>query len=168
MLHFVARFRLATPASTDQDRTPLTRNAWEAGSLYTTVPHSGSGRSSCNLHQRHSKRWPSRYHFRAVLLLSSPYTDLDHRDRLWRFSMNWRCYWSSLLYTTLKLCSSEISNLHLEDPALLETSEFVTIFRQFGLAQHVTEPTHRAGGWLDVIVTRDNTSPVDLEVFPPT
>src|SRR6218665_2579497 len=109
MSHFVARLRRATPASTDQDRTPLTRIAWEAGSLYTTVPHSGSGRSSCNLYQKLSKRWPSRYHFRTVLSLSSQYTDLDHRDRLRRSSMSWRRYWSSLLYTTLKLCSSEIS-----------------------------------------------------------
>src|SRR6218665_1137978 len=36
------------------------------------------------------------------------------------------------------------------------------------MAQHVAELTHRDGGWLDVIVTRDDTSPVDLEVFPPT
>src|SRR6218665_1558618 len=114
MSHFVARLRRATPASTDQDRTPLTRIAWEAGSPYTTVPHSGSERSSCNLHQRHSKPWPSRYHFRTVLSLSSRSTDLDHRDRLRRSSTNWRHYWSSLLYTTLKLCSSEISTSTLK------------------------------------------------------
>jgi len=71
------------------------------------------------------------------------------------------------LYNTQVVLVGDL-NLHLEDPALLETSEFVTILRQFGLAQHVAEPTHRAGGWLDVIVTRDDTSPVDLEVFPPT
>src|SRR6218665_1667129 len=128
MSHFVARFRRATPASTDQDRTPLIQIAREVRSLYTTVPHSGSGRSSCNLHQRHSKRWPSRYHFRAVLSLSSPYTDLDHRDRLRRSSMSWRRYWSSLLYTTLKLCSSEISTSTLKTRhSCMETSEFVAI-----------------------------------------
>src|SRR6218665_2545011 len=43
-------------------------------------------------------------------------------------------------------------NLHLEDPSLPASSEFHTIIDQFGLAQHVAEPTHKAGGWLDVVL----------------
>src|SRR6218665_3677291 len=168
MSHFVAQFRRATPASTDQDRTPLTRIAWEAGSLYTTVPHSGSGRSSCNLHQRHSKRWPSRCHFRTVLSLSSPfYRPGSSRPTPAFFNELATLLEQFALYNTQVLFVGDL-NLHLEDPSRLETSEFETILRQFGMAQHVAESTHRAGGWLDVIGTRDDTSPVVLEVFPPT
>src|SRR6218665_1231275 len=59
-------------------------------------------------------------------------------------------------------------NLHLEDPSLPASSEFPTIIDQFGLTQHVAEPTHMAGGWLDVVLTRDDCIPTDVRVFPPT
>src|SRR6218665_2346147 len=59
-------------------------------------------------------------------------------------------------------------NLHLEDPSLPASSEFHTIIDQFGLTQHVAEPTHKAGGWLDVGLTRDDCIPTDVRVFPPT
>ena len=65
------------------------------------------------------------------------------------------------LYNILVMLFADL-NLHLENPSLLETSEFETILRQFGLAQHLAELTHRAGGWLEVIVTRDDASSLDL------
>src|SRR5688572_11482496 len=45
--------------------------------------------------------------------------------------------------------------------------EFAAVLEQFGLKQHVTEPTHLLGGWLDVIVTRDDCRVSDVTVFPP-
>src|SRR6218665_2436446 len=76
-------------------------------------------------------------------------------------------------------------NLHLEDPSLPASTEFRTIIDQFGLVQHVTEPTYKAGGWLDLVLTlifiswvkyvramhrtyRDNCSPSDVRVYSPT
>jgi exonuclease III len=59
-------------------------------------------------------------------------------------------------------------NLHLEDPELPETMDFVHIAEQFGLVQRVSEPTHRQGGWLDVLITRDDCQLTDIAVHPPT
>src|SRR6218665_3999823 len=59
-------------------------------------------------------------------------------------------------------------NLHLEDPSLPASSEFHPIIDQFGLTQHVAEPTHKADGWLDVVLTRDDCIPTDVRVYPPT
>src|SRR6218665_802610 len=163
----VALRRSTPPGYSCIDRprlAPQTRIAREVGSLSTTVPHSRSGRSGYNLHQRHLKRWPSWCHFRTVLSLSSPGSS---RPTPAYFNELATMLEQFVLYNTQVVLIGDL-NLHLEDPSLLETSEFETILRQFGLAQHVAEPTHRAGGWLDVIVTRDDTSPVDLEVFPPT
>src|SRR6218665_687101 len=56
-------------------------------------------------------------------------------------------------------------NLHLEDPSLPASTEFRTIIDQFRLVQHVT---YKAGGWLDVVLTRDDCSPSDVRVYPPT
>src|SRR6218665_3300846 len=47
----------------------------------------------------------------------------------------------------------------MEDPYLPASTEFRTIIDQFGLVQNVTEPTHKAGGWLDVVLTRDDCNP---------
>src|SRR6218665_1844613 len=61
-----------------------------------------------------------------------------------------------------------LENLHLEDSSLPETVEFVAVLGQFGLKQHVTESTHVSGGWLDVVVTRDDCRVSDVIVSPPT
>ena len=49
-----------------------------------------------------------------------------------------------------------------------DASNFRVIADQFGLIQHVAGPTHRGGGWLDVIITRDDCVPTDLCIHPPT
>ena len=59
-------------------------------------------------------------------------------------------------------------NVHLEDPLLPESTELTMILEQFGLKQHVAEPTHHLGGWLDVIVTRDDCQVMDIDIHPPT
>src|SRR6218665_1133594 len=59
-------------------------------------------------------------------------------------------------------------NLHLEDPSRPGVAEFAAALSQFGLKQHVSEPTHRSGGWLDVMITRDDCQVTDVNVHPPT
>src|SRR6218665_1306732 len=59
-------------------------------------------------------------------------------------------------------------NLHLEDPSLPASSEFHTIIDQFGLTQHMAEPTHKAGGWLDGVLPRDDCIQTDVRVYTPT
>ena len=46
--------------------------------------------------------------------------------------------------------------------------EFALIAEQFGLRQWVSESTQRMGGWLDVLITRDDCQLVDITVHPPT
>src|SRR6218665_3893179 len=71
------------------------------------------------------------------------------------------------LYNTQLVLVGDL-NLHLEDSSLPETMEFVAVLEQFGLKQHVTESTHVSGGWLDVVVTRDDCQVSDVIVSPPT
>ena len=71
------------------------------------------------------------------------------------------------LYNTQLIVTGDL-NLHLQDPSLPECVTFHSITEQFGLTQHVAEPTHRDGGWLDVIITRDDCVPTDIFVHPPT
>ncbi|PGH39091.1 MAG: hypothetical protein CRN43_11265, partial [Candidatus Nephrothrix sp. EaCA] len=71
------------------------------------------------------------------------------------------------LYNTQLVLVGDL-NLHLEDSSLPETVEFVAVLGQFGLKQHVTESTHVSGGWLDVVVTRDDCRVSDVIVSPPT
>src|SRR6218665_458491 len=49
------------------------------------------------------------------------------------------------LYNTQLVIAGDF-NLHLEDPSQPASTEILTIIDQFGLVQHVTEPTHKAGG----------------------
>jgi len=48
------------------------------------------------------------------------------------------------------------------------TVQFQAKIEQFGLTQHVAESTHRCGGWLDIILTRDDCSLVDFCIQLPT
>lgn len=59
-------------------------------------------------------------------------------------------------------------NLRLEDSGLPAAADFRAIEEQFGLIRPVAEPTHQHGGWLDVIITRDDCVLVDLHISPPT
>src|SRR6218665_532186 len=58
-------------------------------------------------------------------------------------------------------------NLQLKDPTHPESATFAMITEQFNLTQHVAEPTHKLGGSLDVIVTRDDCQVTDVTVHPP-
>jgi len=83
--------------------------------------------------------------------------------------MNWRRCWSNLSYTTLKLCSSEISISTLKTR---HSWKRVSSRKFFGsliwLSTWQSRPIGPGAGLTNVIVTRDDTSPIDLEVFPPT
>jgi len=59
-------------------------------------------------------------------------------------------------------------NLHIENPSSSSTVRYLDILSQFGLRQHVDEPTHKLGGCLDHIITLDDQQIDELKVFPPT
>ena len=72
-----------------------------------------------------------------------------------------------VLYNTQIVIAGDL-NLHLEDLTSPAANDFRAIAEQFGLTQHVAEPTHRSGGWLDVVITRDDCALTDLQISPPT
>jgi len=72
-----------------------------------------------------------------------------------------------VLYNTQIVIAGDL-NLHLEDLSSPAANDFRAIAEQFGLTQHVAEPTHRSGGWLDVVITRDDCVLTDLQISPPT
>ena len=45
-------------------------------------------------------------------------------------------------------------NFHVDDPASPPAASFLSVLDHFGLSQHVTFPTHRAGHTLDLLVAR--------------
>ena len=47
-------------------------------------------------------------------------------------------------------------NIHIEDQNCPDTQRFQTIVSNYGLLQHVSEPTHIHGGTLDLVLTRSN------------
>ena len=71
------------------------------------------------------------------------------------------------LYNSQIIVTGDL-NLPLKDLTSPAAADFQAIADQFGLTQHVAEPTHRGGGWLDVIITRDDCALTDLQIFPPT
>jgi len=71
------------------------------------------------------------------------------------------------LYNTQIVIAGDL-NLCLKDMSSSDASNFQVIADQFGLIQHIAGPTHQGGGWLDVIITRDDCVPTDLCIHPPT
>ena len=59
-------------------------------------------------------------------------------------------------------------NVHFEFPENPGVERVCRLLDSFGLVQHVTEPTHRYGGILDVVITRSDCSVGDLRVDPPS
>ena len=53
-------------------------------------------------------------------------------------------------------------NVHFEFPENPGVERVCRLLDSFGLVQHVTEPTHRYGGILDVVITRSDCSVGDL------
>src|SRR6218665_182203 len=59
-------------------------------------------------------------------------------------------------------------NIHLEDSVSSNSLHFSQLLAQFGLHQHISEPTRSSGGWLDLVITSDEEQILDLHVQPPT
>lgn len=57
-------------------------------------------------------------------------------------------------------------NIQLEDPSSPDTARFNNLIQQFGLTQHVAETTHYFGGWLYLVITRDDCIVQDLMIEP--
>ena len=58
-------------------------------------------------------------------------------------------------------------NIHLEDSTSVNASHFNQLLTQFGLCQHINEPTYNSGDWLDLVITSDEDHILDLQVLPP-
>ena len=59
-------------------------------------------------------------------------------------------------------------NIHLDRPDDRLTVKLNTILECFGLLQHISSPTHRAGHILDVMITKEDlSSSVEIVVYPP-
>jgi hypothetical protein len=58
-------------------------------------------------------------------------------------------------------------NLHLDVAAEQSTVKFRNAIERFGLMQHVSSPTHRAGHQLDVFIKRMDSPVHDVDAQPP-
>jgi Reverse transcriptase (RNA-dependent DNA polymerase) len=59
-------------------------------------------------------------------------------------------------------------NLPLKEPSLPVSVRFLDLLSQFGLRQHINQPTHILGGHLDLVITSTDDQVDDLLVYPPT
>src|SRR6218665_3601557 len=59
-------------------------------------------------------------------------------------------------------------NIHVEDSMDPHSIHFSELLKQFGLQQHVREPTFVRGGTLDLVITSDDVSVQDLLIHPPS
>jgi len=55
-------------------------------------------------------------------------------------------------------------NFPLATPS--SATNFRQILEQFGMTQYASVPMHKEGGWLDVVITRDDCTPT-VDVWPP-
>ena len=46
-------------------------------------------------------------------------------------------------------------NIHVDDPSDKEAADILSLIESFGLKQHVSDPTHRTGHTLGIVLTRD-------------
>lgn len=72
-------------------------------------------------------------------------------------------------HTTSQLVITGDLNLHLDSilrTGVLQTQSacFNDQIKEFGLAQYVSEATHDLGGWLDIVITRDDFFIQDMRV----
>src|SRR6218665_579434 len=81
------------------------------------------------------------------------------------FLRNLRQQWNKLHRGSQVVILGDL-NLQLATPSSSSATNFQQILDQFGLTQHVSVPTHKGGGWLDVVITRDDCTPT-VDVWPP-
>ena len=62
-------------------------------------------------------------------------------------------YLSSVLTSPGHLLVMGDFNIHVDDPSDRFAQEFLTMISSLGMQQHVTEPTHRSGHTLDLLLT---------------
>ena len=72
------------------------------------------------------------------------------------FCVDFDNYLECLLNLPGKLLICGDFNIHMENPECPDTKKFQTILSNYGLIQHVNEPTHIHGGTLDLVLTRIN------------
>ena len=59
-------------------------------------------------------------------------------------------------------------NIHMDNTSNIYANQFKDLLSAHGLIQHITAPTHRYGHCLDLMITRENTSPLisNITVHP--
>ena len=95
---------------------------------------------------------------RVIIIYRSPSYGLSSEFFLDEFST---------LLEELIVCSDELLimgdfNLHIDDTENIQAVRFITILDSFGLKQHVVSPTHRDGHILDLVITRNNCTPLHV------
>jgi hypothetical protein len=94
----------------------------------------------------------------CVLYRSTRITDKDkyNETKVSKFMVDFDEYLESLLVKTgvPVLCGD--FNFHVEDPLDKIAKSFISLYESKGFIQHVQNPTHIAGGTLDLVLTLDN------------
>ena len=58
-------------------------------------------------------------------------------------------------------------NIHVDNPSDSVSNQFKSMLSSYGFVQHITEPTHRSGHCLDLLITRDENSLIsDVNIHP--
>ena len=96
-----------------------------------------------------------------VAVVYRPPPNKKNRLRLKLFWQQWTDFLSSFTTRTQEFIILGDLNFHLDDSDNISTQKFNRILSEFGLVQHVSEPTHVGGHILDVAITCSNSSIVE-------
>ncbi len=96
--------------------------------------------------------------FRLVIIYRPPYSTA-HPVTESTFLNEFSEYLESLVLSTGTLLITGDFNIHVEDPEDTYGKRLVSLLAACGLKQHIQGPTHKDGGTLDLVVTRESDSP---------
>ena len=97
---------------------------------------------------------------RFVNLYRCPYTK-KNRFTVAQFLIEFEEYLNDLQTKTGTALLVGDFNIHMEKPEEFYTQKFQKLLDDFGLAQHIIEPTHEDGGTIDLVISPvEETSPV--------
>ncbi|XP_061186395.1 uncharacterized protein LOC133194455 [Saccostrea echinata] len=91
------------------------------------------------------------------------YTQTQNRQRppsasLSCFIGEFSQYLASLVVTSEELLITGNFNIHVDNVKNADTQNFLNSLDEFGLKQHVDEPTHKRGHILDLVITRESNN----------
>ena len=104
----------------------------------------------------------------TILSIYRPPPVKDKTENTVKFFEEFSAVLESLITRNSRILIVGDFNLPLVNASHPFSTRFLDLLAQFGLRQHVTSPTHKRGGILDLVITEDSLDVLALTVTPPS